>query len=80
MDFWKEMINLQKKQIENDQKIIDELRAIRNIIRESNCEDMVKCNNCGNVYSHDEFYGDTNNELAYEDQICQYCMQDGYGQ
>lgn len=38
--------------------------------------DVFKCENCGEYRLEDEM---SKSELALQDCICEYCMQDGYG-
>ena len=39
-------------------------------------DEVTKCSNCGDYVTKDEMGV---SELALNDNICQYCMQDGYG-
>ena len=41
-----------------------------------NFEDCFVCQNCRETYSIEEM---GTSELAMQDQICKYCMSDGYG-
>lgn len=40
-------------------------------------EETFYCNNCGETYELDEM---GTSELAREEEICVYCMGDGYGE
>ncbi len=58
-----------RKQNYSDQKPMDFEDYVDSCVK--------KCNNCLNYYDEEDM---GTSELALEQGICMYCMQDGYGQ
>ena len=63
-----------KEDLKSMNKKLDEMNS--RWIDEEQDDDTFECQNCHERYSEDE---KGSSELALQDGICTYCMEDGYG-
>jgi len=80
-NIWTEYERLKKERIKEDNYnevidgIIEEINKLEEK-EETEFEDCFVCQNCREMYPLEEM---GTSELAMQDQICVYCMEDGYG-